>query len=469
MTPFTRRDGPPDPGLQSGSFTTAQCQALCAARSDCQFINVQTKYWFGFDYANGGSATIPAGYCALVTGPCVVVQYEDGWVRIGFIEPRIYRFTGTRSPTAAPTAAPIMDPVALGSSLSFDGPDGRGGYWSACGYFPSCPDRNYYGDNTRQNRYGATSNFCPRDPTGGGANGYPHKLLCCLPLSAVPLNHRGPYNARCNPLPPATSSPNGGKGAISVVESATSQWGGTNWFQLPDDARSITFTTVGDASINVGLMAKADVAELSAATPDYVRRANGNCGGYGFIESEQECAAAAAALGLGDMWPTTSFDPPSIGQTLPHGCFFSLSLLSFSQTDPRALYFNANGDRDYGATDRLSLCHARPDGQAPMVVMVYPNNEEHVREYSQTSQTYTVQTFPGVDGVLGAGTYRLSICGNRVRVYKMVKLLGVFQVDQTLTAAAVLSTSTPYVIVGQIYHAGASITDVDYSSPSQCV
>ena len=74
--------------------------------------------------------------------------------------------------------------------------------------------------------------------------------------------------------------------------------------------------------------------------------------------------------------------------------------------------------------------------------------------------TFSVQQFAGVTGVLRAGTYRVSIEGTKVKVYRLTN--GV--VDNTVTSTLNLDPNKQYVIVGTIYYAGSSITNVSVTT-----
>ena len=91
-------------------------------------------------------------------------------------------------------------------------------------------------------------------------------------------------------------------------------------------------------------------------TDGYVLQPVGTCrAGTDFIETDADCAAAAASLGLSDIDPgatTTS--------TNPHGCYFKESNIAASQ-----LWLNPDGDKADADTDRVSLCRCcedQPDG-----------------------------------------------------------------------------------------------------------
>ena len=77
----------------------------------------------------------------------------------------------------------------------------------------------------------------------------------------------------------------------------------------------------------------------------YRLRSVGNCDGFSFIDTVEQCAAAAARLGLGDATPLSASRAVD-----PYGCFFKAS-----EPQP-GLYFNANGNRNDDDVTRVSLC-----------------------------------------------------------------------------------------------------------------
>jgi len=77
----------------------------------------------------------------------------------------------------------------------------------------------------------------------------------------------------------------------------------------------------------------------------YIRRAVGNCAGYTFIETAEQCGAAAEVLGL------THVTPNTVRNSLyPLGCYFKQSLST------NGLHFNSDGNRTNDDTDRVSIC-----------------------------------------------------------------------------------------------------------------
>ena len=123
-----------------------------------------------------------------------------------------------------------------------------------------------------------------------------------------------------------------------------------------------------------------------------------------------------------------------------------------------------------GALEELSVVGSGANGfHTPMVAMVYPGNADHVREYRGRGD-YSSMQFLGTGGgcrgpldasdVLGAGTYRVSIQGNRVGMFRLAD--GVM--TDELTSHALLDPSKQYVIAGQIFYAGSSITAVSVST-----
>ena len=66
-----------------------------------------------------------------------------------------------------------------------------------------------------------------------------------------------------------------------------------------------------------------------------------------FVESEADCSAAAAAVGLADV--VASSVATSAGNTdNPYGCYY--------QKSDKTLVFNAHGRRNLNGRDRVSLC-----------------------------------------------------------------------------------------------------------------
>ena len=91
---------------------------------------------------------------------------------------------------------------------------------------------------------------------------------------------------------------------------------------------------------------------------DNMQNMIGNCDGYNFIETEAQCAAAAAAWLLpGTVTIATS------GTEVPHGCFYDRSARPSRLRSRRShldsqryLWFNPNGNRTDDDATRSSLC-----------------------------------------------------------------------------------------------------------------
>ena len=106
----------------------------------------------------------------------------------------------------------------------------------------------------------------------------------------------------------------------------------------------------------------------------FIARAVGNCDGYAFIETAEQCTAAAEALALNDTIPNT--DANGNDNTLgtfgtglsyrPHGCFWKESDGAVLGLD-RRLYFNPNGNRNGGGSFRISICSTSVATPAPSI------------------------------------------------------------------------------------------------------
>jgi len=91
----------------------------------------------------------------------------------------------------------------------------------------------------------------------------------------------------------------------------------------------------------------------------FVLRAIGSCDGHAFVETAEQCAAAAEALGLEDTIPNSDangdintrgyFGTGDVSR--PHGCYWKEINLAGAQ-----LFFNPDGDRDDNDTGRVSIC-----------------------------------------------------------------------------------------------------------------
>ena len=104
------------------------------------------------------------------------------------------------------------------------------------------------------------------------------------------------------------------------------------------------------------------LAHTAGCTGACVRREVGNCDGDSstFIESAEQCAAAAVALGLDDTVPNLNAngeDLMTVGgiPSNPHGCYWK----EFNRGTHGAsalLFFNPNGDRNDDDRRRVSIC-----------------------------------------------------------------------------------------------------------------
>ena len=84
---------------------------------------------------------------------------------------------------------------------------------------------------------------------------------------------------------------------------------------------------------------------LECNSDGFIRRNVGTCpNGTSFIETDEDCATAAASLGLLDTDPGTDPYP-----TNPYGCYYKRST--------GRLYWNLAGNRTDDDTDRVSLCN----------------------------------------------------------------------------------------------------------------
>ena len=84
-----------------------------------------------------------------------------------------------------------------------------------------------------------------------------------------------------------------------------------------------------------------------------VRRDVGNCDGSSFIETVEQCAAAAVELELDDIVPDDLSRLGNEKTRLPHGCYWKDDW--FFMQRPR-LFFNPNGNRQNDDKNRFSLC-----------------------------------------------------------------------------------------------------------------
>lgn len=82
----------------------------------------------------------------------------------------------------------------------------------------------------------------------------------------------------------------------------------------------------------------------------YVRRGVGNCDGFSYIETAEQCAAAAEVLGLSDVTPGNASAADN-----PYGCYWRGTSSVGSK-----LWFNSNGDRNDDDMGRVSLCSSKP-------------------------------------------------------------------------------------------------------------
>lgn len=89
------------------------------------------------------------------------------------------------------------------------------------------------------------------------------------------------------------------------------------------------------------------IADLQRARPLYsgsfTRLAVGNCDTHTFVETVEQCGAAARMLGMGKAKPRDVR-----GSSQPHGCYFNFK--------DDSLFFNPNGDRNNTDWDLVSMC-----------------------------------------------------------------------------------------------------------------
>ena len=88
--------------------------------------------------------------------------------------------------------------------------------------------------------------------------------------------------------------------------------------------------------------------------PRYTAQEVGTCdaaAGSAFIETADDCVAAATALGLPDVKPTVLTAEVTASATMPHGCYHKASNHADTQ-----LWFNEAGMNDSTDTERVSIC-----------------------------------------------------------------------------------------------------------------
>jgi hypothetical protein len=106
-------------------------------------------------------------------------------------------------------------------------------------------------------------------------------------------------------------------------------------------------------------------------------QAVGTCGpGLAFVESNEECEAAAAALGLSD---TTAGDTTT--SSFPDGCYFFASSM---------LYFNSGGDRASTRTDSVSIC----EGTMPLASTKGAANPGYCADLDGRETSFEVASCP---------------------------------------------------------------------------
>lgn len=102
----------------------------------------------------------------------------------------------------------------------------------------------------------------------------------------------------------------------------------------------------------------------------YIQRAVGNCAGvrYSFIETRDECLAAAASLGA-----TGTSAGDNTLESNPLGCY--------KNTDTNQLYFGNVGEKDSASTDRVSICRCEGEDVAlteyQNLAAMYPTDVRH--------------------------------------------------------------------------------------------
>ena len=95
-----------------------------------------------------------------------------------------------------------------------------------------------------------------------------------------------------------------------------------------------------------------DPRQCTDETGGYIRREVGNCGSHLFIENQEDCAAAAEALGLKSMAVLATTNSPGDTDS-PYGCYFEVTT--------NLLYFNPYGTRlhaddEFDVDNRASIC-----------------------------------------------------------------------------------------------------------------
>ena len=139
--------------------------------------------------------------------------------------------------------------------------------------------------------------------------------------------------------------------------------------------------------------------ECAGCISGYFQRSVGNCDGYNFIESEAQCAAAAAALTLPDLEPSIATSATDV----PHGCYWkelnpdgTNRLRSRREHNAAKLWFNPNGDQNDDDTTRVSLCRElqAPCSPVPLLprtaLLLVPAGRILATRYSIAPQTVFV-------------------------------------------------------------------------------
>ena len=295
----------------------AGCYGTCAERSLA--VGSASASYLRVPLHTGSYTVIIAGYEAGVLGRYAIRM----------------RFDGEADITASPTTSPTHPPPTTAPSPPTRPPTAAPA--------AACPD-GHLDSSTRPAQTGLLLNEVVADIAGC--------IALCSETELCTTTRYRESDRRCQVYQPTSDRANCGAGRVCCVAPV-----------VPPSAAPSTPPTreriVDSAACSTGCrrgnrpLASFYTAPVRQDTDDggsgeavrYRLRNVGNCDGYSFIDTVEQCVAAAARFGLGDTAPLRN-----TLATDPYGCFFKSS-----EPQP-GLYFNANGNRNDDDTTRISLC-----------------------------------------------------------------------------------------------------------------